>query len=282
MRIRAIVQIGFVLLFSFAAQAENDVRGSNDPQQLPRFPLSWIVSFSQEKVPEYALATGPMKKLEGVIAPEKTEIVKGLLTKITYRVPDTQTPENVFAYYLKNIESINAKILFQCSSRQCGSSNQWANNYFKVAELYGVDRKQFYLSATTGNMQLALYTVKRGNRRVYIQMNMIEPLEQTEASLSADLEQQGFSWLSSSENVEPLLNYLISNPQQKILIGSYNGSEGGALSELLSMSKTTADNVADLLLSRGVDPQRIETVGVGPAIPLPKQDKAAGLWVQLR
>lgn len=282
MRIREIVQIGFVLLLSFAAQAESDVRGSSDPQQLPRFPLSWIVSYSQEKVPEYALATGPMKKVEGVIAPEKSESLKGLLTRITYRVPDTHTPENIFAYYLSNLQSIEADILFQCSSRQCGSSNQWANNYFEVAELYGIDRTQFYLSATTGNMQLALYAVKRGNRRVYIQLDLIVPFEQTEASLAADLQQQGFSWLSRPENVEPLLNYLINNSQQKILIGSYNGSEGLALSELLSLSKTAADSVAGLLVGAGIDPQRIETVGVGPAMPLSKQDKVAGLWVQLR
>lgn len=282
MRIRAILQIGFVLLLSFPALAENDVRGSDDPQQLPRFPLSWIVSYSEEKVPEYALATGPMKKLEGVIAPEQADSLKGLLTRITYRVPDTHTPENIFAYYLKNLQGIDAEILFQCSSRQCGSSNQWANNYFKVAELYGIDRTQFFLSATTGNMQLALYTVKRGNRRVYIHLDLIAPLEQTEASLAADLQQQGFSWLSSSENIEPLLNYLRNNPQQRVLIGSYNGSEDASLNELLTMSKAAAEKVAGLLVSEGVDRQRIETVGVGPAIPLAKQDKASGLWLQLR
>ncbi|MBQ0785567.1 MAG: DUF4892 domain-containing protein, partial [Amphritea sp.] len=180
------------------------------------------------------------------------------------------------------LQAIDAEILFQCSSRQCGSSNQWANNYFKVAELYGIDRTQFFLSATTGNMQLALYTVKRGNRRVYIQLDLIAPLEQTEASLAADLQQLGFSWLSRAENIEPLLNYLISSPQQKILIGSYNGSADASLSELLSLSQTAAEKVAGLLVSAGVDPQRIETVGVGPAVPLAKQDKASGLWVQLR
>ena len=282
MRIRAILQIGFVLLLSFPALAENDVRGSGDPQQLPRFPLSWIVSYSVESVPEYALATGPMKKVEGVIAPEKAESLKGRLTRITYRVPDTHTPENIVAYYLKNLKAINAQILFQCSSRQCGSSNQWANNYFKEAELYGIDRTQFYLSATTGNMVVALYTVKRGNRRVYIHLDLITPLEQTEASLAADFEQQGFSWLSGAENIEPLLKYLISNSQQKILIGSYNGSEDTPLSELLSTSKATADKVGNLLINAGIAPQRVETVGVGPAITLTQQDKASGLWVQLR
>ncbi|BBB26409.1 DUF4892 domain-containing protein [Amphritea japonica] len=282
MRIRAIVQIGFVLLLSVAVQAEEDVRGGEDPQQLPRFPLSWIVSYSEEKVPEYALATGPMKKLEGVISPEKIEISKGLLTRVTYRVPDAHTPKKIFAYYLKNLQSINAEILFQCSSRQCGSSNQWANNYFEVAELYGIDRTQYYLSATTGNMQLALYTVKRGNRRVYIHLDILKPAEQTEESLAADLQQQGFSWLDDSENINPITNYLVRNPQQKILIGSYARTAGEGVSELLSRSNDAANKLAEQLIAAGVETQRIETVGVGPAVPIAGRGKDSGVWVQLR
>lgn len=282
MLIRAIVQIGLVLLLSVAVQAEDDVRGGEDPQQLPRFPLSWIVSYNQENVPEYALAKGPMKKVEGVISPEKVEISKGLLTRITYRVPDAHTPKKIFAYYLKNLQGINAEILFQCSSRQCGSSNQWANNYFEVAELYGIDRTQFYLSATTGNMQLALYTVKRGNRRVYIHLDILKPAEQTKESLAADLQQQGFSWLDDSENVAPIINYLVSNPQQKVLIGSYTYIQGKDLSELLNITQIAADSLAKKLITAGVDAGRIEAVGVGPAVPIADRGKDSGVWVQLR
>ncbi len=258
MLIRAIVQIGLVLLLSVEVQAEEDVRGSEDPQHLPRFPLSWIVSYSEGKVPEYALATGPMKKLEGVISPEKINISKGLLTRITYRVPDAHTPKKVFAHYLKSLQNINAEILFQCSSRQCGSSNQWANNYFEVAELYGIDRTQFYLSAMTGNMQLALYTVKRGNRRVYIHLDILKPTQQTDESLAADLQQQGFSWLDDSENIAPIINYLVSNPQQKVLIGSYTYIQGKDLSELLNLTQIAADSLAKQLVTAGVDAGRLK------------------------
>ena len=192
------------------------------------------------------------------------------------------TSKKVFAHYLKSLQSINAEILFQCSSRQCGSSNQWANNYFEVTELYGIDRTQFYLSAMTGNMQLALYTVKRGNRRVYIHLDILKPAEQTEESLAVDLQQQGFSWLDDSENIAPIINYLVSNPQQKVLIGSYSYIQGKRLPELLGLTQVTADSLAAQLIKAGVDARRIEAVGVGPAVPIADRGRDAGVWVQLR
>ncbi|WP_299196895.1 DUF4892 domain-containing protein [uncultured Amphritea sp.] len=282
MRIQAFLPVVLMLLLSFTVRAESDVSGSSDPHQLPRFPLSWIVSYNTRTVPEYALATGPMRKIGGIIAPELDKRIKGELTRITYRLPDIDTPDQAFNYYLKLLQSMQAKILFQCSSRQCGSSNQWANNYFEVAELYGLDRSQFFLSASAGNLQLALYTVKRGNRRVYVHIDLIEPLKQTSETLAADLQQQGFSWLNDSEQLEPLIDFMSNNPQQSILIGSYNKASGVALDELLSRSSNAAVEVQDLLIEAGIEPARVSNVGVGPALPVSEIEQPAGVWIQLR
>ncbi|WP_296060581.1 DUF4892 domain-containing protein [uncultured Amphritea sp.] len=282
MRIQAFLQVLLMLLLSGVVQAESDVSGSSDPRQLPRFPLSWIVSYNTQAVPEYALATGPMRKIEGIISPEMDKRIKGELTRITYRVPDIHTPDQVFSYYLELLKTMQAKILFQCSSRQCGSSNQWANNYFEVAELYGLDRTQFFLSASAGNLQLALYTVKRGNRRVYVHIDVIEPLKQTAESVAADLQQQGFSWLSDAEKLEPLIDFMTSNPQQRILIGSYNRSAGVGADELLERSNNASLEVKDLLIDAGIDAGRIDNIGVGPALPVAEREHASGVWIQLR
>lgn len=282
MRVQAFLQVVLMLLLSAAVQAESDVSGSSDPRQLPRFPLSWIVSYNAQAVPEYALATGPMRKIEGIIAPEQDKRIKGELTRITYRVPEIHTPDQVFNYYLELLKSMQANILFQCSSRQCGSSNQWANNYFEVAELYGLDRSQFFLSASAGNVQLALYTVKRGNRRVYVHIDLIEPLKQTSETLAADLQQQGFSWLNDSEQLEPLIDFMSNNPQQSILIGSYDKAKGVTLDELLSRSSNAAVAVQDLLIEAGIEPARVASVGVGPALPITERELPAGVWIQLR
>jgi len=282
MRIQAFLPVVLMLLLSFTVHAETDVTGSSDPRQLPRFPLSWIVSYHTEAVPEYTLATGPMRKVDGIIAPEKYKRITGELTRITYRLPDIHTPDQVFNYYLQLLQSMQAKILFQCSSRQCGSSNQWANNYFDVAELYGLDRSQFFLSASAGNLQLALYTVKRGNRRVYVHIDLIEPMKQTAETLAADLRQQGVSWLNDAEALEPLIDYMSNNPQQRVLIGSYNKAAGVMVDELLSRSQKAAVEVRDMLIEAGVDPARITSVGVGPALPVTDREQTDGIWIQLR
>ncbi|WP_428033981.1 DUF4892 domain-containing protein [Amphritea sp.] len=282
MRIHAFLPLVLMLLLSVGAQAESDVGGSSDPRQLPRFPLSWIVSYSTQTVPEYTLATGPMRKVDGLIAPELDKRIKGELTRITYRLPDIHTTDQVFNYYLQLLQSMQAKILYQCSSRQCGSSNQWANNYFEVAELYGLDRTQYFLSASAGNLQLALYTVKRGNRRVYVHIDLVEPLKQTAETLAADLQQQGYSWLSDREQLEPLIDFMNNHPQQAIVIGSYNKTGGVALDELLSQSNNAAIEVQNRLIEAGIEPTRIASVGVGPALPISERELPAGIWIQLR
>lgn len=280
MRIRTLLPLGLMLL-SFVVQAQSDITGSRDPQQLPRFPLSWIVSFNQQQVPEYELATGPMRKIESLIAPEKSKRVKGDLTRITYQLSDTHTPEQVFNYYLEQLNNLQATILFQCSSRQCGSSNQWANNYFGVAELYGLDRTQFFLSASVGNLQLALYTVQRGNRRSYVHLDLIQPQQQSADTLAIDLQQQGFSWLSKPDNIKPLFDYMMQNPHQKVLIGSYNKAPESGLDDLLQQSSQAAKAFVKQLINAGIAPQRIEIVAVGPALPA-EREPSAGFWVQIR
>lgn len=280
MRIRTLLPLGLLLL-SFTVQAQSDVAGSRDPLQLPRFPLSWIVSFDEQQIPEYELATGPMRKLEGVIAPEQSQVIKGDLTRITYRVSGIHTPEQVFRYYLELLESLQANILYQCSSRQCGSSNQWANNYFEVAELYGIDRTQFFVSASLGNLQLALYTVQRGNRRSYVQLDLIQPLQQSADTLATDIKQRGFSWLNEPDSAEPLLDYMMQNPTRQVLIGSYNKTTGVSLEEQLQQSTRAAQAFIAMLTGAGIDPTRIATVPVGPALPV-DAPLVSGLWVQLR
>lgn len=270
-----------VLLPVTSLLAASDIRGSSDPDRLPRFPLSWIVGFSKQEIPEYRLATGPMKKLEGVIAPEQSRSVRGLLTRVTYRVPDSHKPAEVFQHYLSQLEQLQANILFRCSSRQCGSSNQWANNYFQVAELYGVDRTQFFVSAELGTVSLALYTVKRGNRRVYINLDLIAPVQQTAASLKAELDRVGFSWIADLNELSPLSDYLQQSDDQRVLISGYSlGSREQSLEQLIAESEQLAQAVAEQLIAQGVDPQRLRVTGVGPALPVADPEQQKGVWVQ--
>src|SRR5690606_42021792 len=66
-----------------------------------------------------------------------------------------------------------------CSSRDCGRSSEWATDVFGIANLYGVEREQNYLAArlVADDKQhyVALYTIMRGNQRVYAHLHVIEP-----------------------------------------------------------------------------------------------------------
>ncbi|MCV6611089.1 MAG: DUF4892 domain-containing protein [Amphritea sp.] len=272
-----------LFMLSSPVSAQRDVAGASDPQQLNRFPLSWIVSYSQNEVPEYALATGPMKKLEGVIAPEQFDRLSGQLNRITYRIPDNHSPADAFSFYQQQLEALKADILFQCSSRGCGSSNQWANNYFGVKELYGIDRTQFYLSASLGSQKIALYTVKRGNRRIYLHIDLIEPLAQSAASINDDLEQKGFSWLDNTDDIQSLLELLSEDGAIQLLIVGYEqGASGSDFAQLQSSSRQRADEFRNRLIDAGLSGERLEAVGVGPVMPVASPPSQEGIWIQRR
>lgn len=280
------------VLLSFCVQpvlAARDKTGAIDHQLLQRYGLSWIVHYQADSVPEHGFALGAMKKVGGVIAPERSIRLQGRLTSITYRVPDGHAAADVFAFFRAQLEQQNADIMFQCSSRQCGSSNQWANNMFNVAELYGIDRSQSYLAAKVGGAHVALYTVKRGNRRVYAHIDIVQPEQQSAASIANELQQHGFSWLAVdfsnaaklAEGVQPLIEYLQQNNNDRIVLTGYMAAvQGQSLMDMILSSQTNADRVAQLLLESGIEQDRIETAGVGPLVPSMEQRSSPGVWVQ--
>lgn len=288
--LKRLLILGVLLSFGLQpAMAARDKTGAVDHPLLQRYGLSWIVHYQTESVPEHAMALGPMKKVAGVIAPERSTRLQGRLTSITYRIPDGHGATDVFDHFLTQLEQQNAEILFKCTSRQCGSSNQWANNMFNVAELYGIDRSQSYLSAQLGAAYIALYTVKRGNRRVYAHIDIVQPEQQSVDSIANDLHQQGFSWLAVdfssptklAEGVKPLIEYLQLNNKDRIVLTGYMAAvQGQSLMDMILESQTNADRVAQLLLEAGIEQDRIETAGVGPLIPSVEQRSSPGVWVQ--
>jgi OmpA-OmpF porin, OOP family len=75
--------------------------------------------------------------------------------------------------------------------------------------------------------------------------------------------------------VDKLAEFLKSNPKRNLLIEGFTDNTG---SEDLNvkLSQQRADAVRDLLVSRGVAPDRITTKGYGPKYPLTSNDSAAG------
>ncbi|MEH6471846.1 MAG: DUF4892 domain-containing protein [Halopseudomonas sp.] len=281
--------MGWLVLFAaHHAVAADDLPGAMDLTQITRYPNSWIVDYSQQSVPEYRLATGRMKKINGVVSPESSLYVSGRLTRITYRLPSGRQSSDAVDHFKQQFESLANEPLFQCRGRNCGESNQWANFQFAIPRLYGIDREQYYLAlkltadTSADPSYLAFYTVKRGNKRVYAQIDLVQPdsvslplatgifIEELTNGARVYREQQ-----PTTTEVDGLRQLLAAQPALVlVLIG--HSDQGASLEQHQQVSLQQADTLKQWLTDQGIEPVRIQTYGVGGLAPaydasIPKQ-----------
>ena len=204
--------------------------------------------------------------------------------KETYRINDGHTTEQAFNHYLSKLKQLNAKILYQCASRDCGRSSSWAQNIFNNSKLYGEDASQFYLSASVqqGEQQwlVSVYAVERGNRRVYAHIETLKlntSLSSGVTQLSSNDKNQMFVFSYSVNGVVSInpkladINKIIdlskSNTEAKIYIVGHSQEGYSSTQNALTRSEEAADQVSSLLKKRGVDGDRLMVIGVGPLVP---------------
>ncbi len=266
----------FLAIFSLNTLAQTDVSGASDYPGLQRFPGAYIVQYKTRTDPDYRFITGGLEKINGLIVSESERRLSGQLTKITYRIPEGHSPEEAFRQMLSQIETAGFKANFQCASRDCGSSNMWANAVFRYSRLYGVDSTQHYAAFSNGNRYLALYAVKRGNKRVYLQL---EVLETDEVDLEQSLKQQIYTELQTSDDgLETIKNYLGGNPDKHIwLVGSYHG-EGDKAAQI-DQAAQALERLVSRLVTMGADRQQIKTHNLGAFIPETAKDEGQRFFI---
>lgn len=252
-----LIVLSLMPLWSLAA---SDIRNSRDNTLLERFPRSYIVQYKEHQDDDYRLALGELEKINGVWAPEKEQRLSGKLQRITYRIPENHTPNEVFSFFVSQLEGLSAKQLFSCVGRDCGSSNQWANSIFRYSRLYGVDKTQSYASYQLANQYFTLYSVRRGNKRVYLRLEVLESdelslLDSLNQGISAELE-------LDAESVEVLHTYLQQNKSKGIwLVVRDHGS--GSFAERLMRSEKRANELKQKLVDAGVQEARIKIHPLG-------------------
>ena len=111
--------------------------------------------------------------------PKKQLRQQGLLSRYTLELPRDYDESEVFDYYRVQLPA-QATLLFTCHGRDCGDSNNWANDHFGVKQLYGNNAAQHYavfsLADQVGHSPLSyitIYSVRRGNRRLYTQLEIL-------------------------------------------------------------------------------------------------------------
>lgn len=270
-----------LLVTTFAMAAERATL------QLPVYPNAELQRpASQQPVDEYVLPLGPYQRAAGEWRLEGSERLAGQLRRHTYRIPDGHPPAEVQRFWLTQLQPVTRKILFSCRGRACGPSNQWANSVFNVSELYGPDEQQYYdaleLEEDGHRYTLALYTVQRGNRRVYSQLDLLAladsdgvDLSITSNALLTQLRERGSVVLAvlragqtapESQQVDALVRALQKDSRLRLhVVGHAYGAQ--PLAELQQRSQAYAQELVTQLGARGIAASRLQAHGVGPLSP---------------
>jgi len=139
---------------------------------------SLLIDQTQVSAPYYTLPISAMRKVNGVIGAEYNLSLSGHLSTYTWEMMPGLSAEIAFDEALEELKTVNVEVLYQCHSRSCGSSNQWANQVFHQSRLYGLDSQQSYAALKqdilNGANYYALYSTERGNRKVYLHLEMIQ------------------------------------------------------------------------------------------------------------
>jgi len=104
--------------------------------------------------------------------------LSGQLSSYTWEMMPGLSAKMVHENALAELKAVNVEVLYQCHGRSCGSSNQWANQVFHQSRLYGLDSQQSYAAlkqdTLKGQNYYALYSTERGNKKVYLHLEMIK------------------------------------------------------------------------------------------------------------
>lgn len=156
-----------------ALGGREDVGGSRDPYDLERYPRSWIVDYLRDaETRSRRFIMGRVDSIRRDLRIGDELNLDAALETVTYQIPEGTAVDAVRDHYLSQL---GGDVLFQCEGRGCGRSNDWANQVFNDATLYGPDRHQRYVALEWQGRLVALYVIERGNRRIYAHLRFLEP-----------------------------------------------------------------------------------------------------------
>jgi len=169
------ISLGLILLaFSHCLFADS---ANGAPEPIVPFENATVFNDQIDSTRNYILALGPYEKIGNLWEPEKKQRLAGNVRSQTHEISRDYDEQDVYEYYVSAIGS-DSEVLYRCESYNCGASNNWANVHFGVKQLYGLDRDQFYrVMRVAPDMYATVYVVRRGNRRIFAQIEMIKVKE---------------------------------------------------------------------------------------------------------
>lgn len=249
---------------------------------------------------DYVFALGSYKKIAGSWRLDRQQRLSGNLTRYTVELPEGHSANNGFDFYLDQLQNFNLRELFHCTGRDCGTSNSWANNHFKILQLYGLDQFQQYgayevTNADAKPFYVALYAVQRGNKRVYMQLDVLHVDSVNELGVAANpesiiraLESSGYYVFpdllvsdaqgSVSIKIKPahlqvLVDVLNAKPNWTLAVVGHDYAPV-ALAVQQKSSLAYAEQLKAALQEAGVKANRLVPYGLGGLAPAGRGDRA--------
>ncbi len=193
------------------------------------------------------------------------------------------TRQDAWRWYLEQLQTRNASILFQCSGRECGRSNVWANQVFGQAMLYGRDARQDYLVAGFEEREgqrwlVVLYTVTRGNQREYV---WLEQLKLADDAVLGGIGKPSrlagpliVPWsggvsvrLDWDGEARRILETMTADPDSQVVIAAFSGLEPDeTLEAAIERAERAAITMSRLLARSGLSSSRHIIRAVGPMV----------------
>lgn len=264
-----------------------------------------VIFESNAETDEYVLALGSYKKIAGSWRVDRQQRLSGTLARYTLELPEGHSASNGFDFYLDQLQNFNFRELFHCKSRDCGTSNSWANNHFKFQMLYGLDQFQQYgaYEVTTADEKpfyVALYTVQRGNRRVYVQLDILHidkiielGIASSPESIIKSLESSGYYVFPDlladdaegntniqikQAHLQALINVLAQQTEWKVALVGHDYAPV-PLTQQQKDSLLYAVQLKTALQEQGIAASRITTYGIGSLAPAGRGDRTARVEV---
>lgn len=266
------------------------------------FPGARVVFSSTEEVSDYVLALSNYKKVRGLWRLQE-QLLSGTLERKTFQLPDPHSARDGFEFFYDQLKQYPMRELYTCESRECGASNTWANEHFKVLQLYGLDQYQYFgtfemTSPEHAGVYVTLYSVLRGNKRVYVQLEVLtsDKANRYQAAsnpetLVRQLKREGFAAFAglriagdnislAEGHVEALAQALATEPDMRVALVGHN-YQRMPLAEQQGVSLGYAEQLKKALQAQGVEARRLEVFGVGGLAPAGKADAEARLEIVL-
>ena len=286
-----------LLMFSFFTQAAD--------LKLQPYPNSREVFHTEAQESDFLLALGSYKKIDSSWVVDRSQHLSGSLERTTFELPADHNAETGFAFFKEQLDKYNLRELFHCRARDCGTSNSWANNHFKIIQLYGLDQYQFYgayeiTNADEKPFYVVLYAVMRGNKRAYVQLDVLHVNKINEFGVASSpetlnklLNTNGYfvfpDFVSKDSagslhlqvkqaHIQALVSLLALQPKLNLALVGHDYSLV-SLTQQQTESKKNADQIKAALVSAGVDGKRLQTFGVGSLAPAGRGDRSARVEV---